>query len=205
MVGIKQSLAMTEGTDTVLSRREYLQTLEAFCQALQEALGRAGVVSDEALEVWRTCLTAHCLQCGIEITGEELFALSQPPSAERSSSKIGQLRLGYCACKSCKSCYYEVNFQTCSTLDWPVLLAQVESQQRSQPRQVLERTRFMSTTGVLLHWPAVQRLSLVLISFLLFLLARQWMIGGRIPWLREPQRFFANPDQTSFSTNSTHE
>jgi len=91
-------------TNTILSRREYLQTLEAFCEALQAALGRVGLVSDEAFELWRTCLTAYCLQCGIEITGEELFALSQPPSAERSSSKIGHRRLGYCARKSCKSC-----------------------------------------------------------------------------------------------------
>jgi len=77
---------MTKDTKTVLSRREYLQTLEAFCQALHAALGLAGLVSEEAFELWRTCLTAHCLQCGTEVTGEELFALSDRKSTRLNSS-----------------------------------------------------------------------------------------------------------------------
>jgi hypothetical protein len=36
---------------------------------------------------------------GTRISGKELFALSQPPTAERATAKIGRLRLGDCARK----------------------------------------------------------------------------------------------------------
>jgi len=182
-------------SDSVLTRQEHLQKLNTFCRALDKALARAGVVPRKSLEAWREAVGAQCVQCGIEVSGQELLALSQPPSAELDSAKICRLRLGDCARKGCTSYYYRLTFRPYLEVNWPEILAQAETI-KDEPAEQAPSKPARSTPGlsILWHLPAISRIGGVFLLVLLFLILRQWYIGGRIPLLREPQKFQAAPD-----------
>jgi hypothetical protein len=187
-------------TSDQVTRQEHLQRLYPFCQALAKALARAGVVPKNSLEAWREAVAAQCVQCGIEVSGQELFALSQAPSPELDSAKIGRLRMGDCARKGCTSYYYRLVFRPYQELNWPEILAQVET----ITQEPAQKTRSQSTSShlelsSLWRLPVTRRLGAVFVLIVVLLLVRQWSIGGRIPWLHEPEKFLAAPDSTAAS------
>jgi len=55
-----------------VERKEPLVGLERFCQALDQALGQAGLGAEEVLKVFCAATTAECPRCGIKVSGEEL-------------------------------------------------------------------------------------------------------------------------------------
>jgi hypothetical protein len=185
-------------SDPVLTRQEHLQKLNPFCQALAKALARASMVPKKSLEAWRAAVTAQCAQCGIEVSGQELFALSQAPSAEMDSARIGRLRLGECARKGCTSDYYRLTFRPYQELNWPEILAKLDTvtQEPAEPTRSASAPLELS---ILWRLPVTRRIGAVFLLIVVLLLVRQWSIGGRIPWLREPEKFLAAPDSTATS------
>ena len=169
-----------------------MQKLAPFCQALGEALSRSGLSPSQALEVWRAALTAQCTRCGIPISGEELFALSQPPG-ENPSPKIRRLSLGYCGYAACESYFYLLTFRAHPSLDWPGLLAKAEAIQAELERPVAARGRTAALAKRFLHSSLTRRVTVALALLLLLLLIRQWHTGGRVPLLREPEHFRVAP------------
>jgi hypothetical protein len=181
--------------DPLLIRQVPLLKLESCCQALTEVLHQSGLSPEASLEAWRAAVSAECVRCGIPISGEELFALSQPPSAERASAKIGRMRLGDCARQGCNSYDYRVVFRSHAQLDWPKLLAQAEElqQEKAKPPSAGFGWKEMGRLWVR-QCVACRRLWIPLsILVLLLLLWRQWYVGGRIPLLREPEHFRVDP------------
>jgi hypothetical protein len=124
--------------------------------------------------------------CGIRVSGEELFALSQPPSAEMATAKTGRLRLHYCARQGCDSCYYDVTLHLHEALNWAQVLApkKIEHEARSSrvSYETVARTANVALVGARKLWPA-------LVTLMLLLVLRQWYLGGRIPLIREPEKF----------------
>ena len=182
----------TEDSPTI--RQEHLQNLAPFCHDLRETLIRAGLGPDEILAAFRITVAAECVGCGIHISGEELFALSQPPSADQASVKIGRLRLGDCARQGCDSFYYRINLHPYPGVNWPKLLSEVENrpaeQPAAEPAQVAVQTRLLRVSNSRL----ARRVGIVLAAGMLLLIARQFYVGGRIPFLREPEHFRVDPD-----------
>src|SRR5262245_52532268 len=101
-----------------ITRQQYLYNIATFCRMLDESLRVAGFTSQQCSELFDTCISAECCRCSIKVSGEELFALTQPPAAERATAKIGRMRLGDCARKDCSGCYYNFVFAPRPQLDW---------------------------------------------------------------------------------------
>jgi hypothetical protein len=172
---------MTQELST--ERQQPLPKLEGFCRALCEALHPTGL---ELPKVFDASITAECVRCGIRISGVELFALSQPPSEELSSAKIGRLRLGDCARQGCNGYEYRLTFRSLPTLDWPKLISQADAIQQEQSPEYAVATKATKR----LHWRGTaRRVGVALGVVLLLLVLRQLYLGGRIPLLREPEHF----------------
>jgi hypothetical protein len=188
--------------------QQHLLRLEGFCRGLGHALCRAGLGPAQVQAVWQSSVRAECVLCGIRVSGEELFALSQPPSALYGTAKLGRLRLGDCARHGCDSFYYRLTFQNYPRLNWPALLAEAEAFQPEQPSPPKRR-------GFAFRLPALPdfgeysgfaRRGLVVLAAILFLLvARQWYRGGSIPLVREPENFHidAGPDVHPYQMESS--
>lgn len=187
-------------TSDQVTRQVHLQKLEAFCRELDKTLSRAGLLPDKSIQAWGGSVAARCTQCDIQVSGEELFALSKSPSAELASAKIGRLRLGDCARKGCSSYYYHLTFRPYPDLNWPEILAQTETI-KDEPAEQWPRELACISRGLSIFWlgPATRRLGGAFLLVLLLLIVRQWYIGGRIPFLHEPQKFQADPDSTPAS------
>jgi hypothetical protein len=175
--------------ETVTVRQEHLCRLADFCQNLETALRAAGSTPEQCLEVFRTAVFAECVGCGIQVSGEELYALSQPPSAELASAKTGRLRLGDCARNGCEAWYYRVSIAPYQQVDWPKLLAEVDAPE-NQGRTGGSTARWWGLLWErLVRWRMLPRIGVAFAAIVLLLLVRHWHQGGRIPLLREPEAF----------------
>jgi len=178
--------------------QQHLLKLEPLCRYLDDTLVDAGWPPERVRDAFLTSVSAECVSCGIPVTGEQLYALSQPPSADRAHVKIGRLRMGDCAREKCDSYYYRMTFQTFPGVDWPSLVSRFEkgepqpkaAEWSGKPRNWA--AKYLSTLRVPAHvWITLAALVLVIVM-------RQWYVGGRIPLLREPEHFKVDiaPEET---------
>ncbi len=183
--------------ETAIVRQEEIRKLEGFCRALAEALRRGGLGPENVVAAWRAGVAAECTRCGISVSGDELFALSQPPAAEHASAKIGRLRLGDCARNGCESYHYQLTFKLHGQPDWAALLLQGEAIRQEQEHPAggdgVHRRADSSLARLLWTSRRARRLWIALAAFLLLMLVRQWYLGGRIPLIREPEDFRVDP------------
>ena len=177
----------------VATRQEHLQKLYPFCQALDRVL--QNVTGEPSFPIWHAAIVARCVCCDIEICGEELFALSQPPSAERANAKIGRLRRGDCARAGCNSYHYLLSFRPYGELNWPEMLQRI-GREEDQPQS---RRKAGLAVWTLWSLPLVRRFTASCFFILLLLVLRQWYIGGRIPLLREPAKLAVDPTSAESS------
>jgi hypothetical protein len=171
---------------TPIVRQEYLYHIAEFCARLNQALCAQGLTPEKSIEIFQTCIFSECLNCSIRVSGDELFALSQPPSAERASAKIGRLRLGDCARQGCTGCYYRFYFTEFPNLDWQLALAQVDAPAQSEAKQSRMKR---SQAFWIFHFRTFVRFCFATVILSLLFLARQLYQGGRIPLVREPEHF----------------
>ena len=183
--------------DTAIVRQKEIRKLKPFCRALAEALRRRGLGTENARTAWRAGVAAECARCGISVSGDELFALSQPPVAGKPNPRIGRLRTGDCARSGCDSYHYQLTFKMQGQVDWADLLLQAEATQPEQEppagSDAAQRRLGASLAHRLWTLRRAHRLWIALAAVLLLLLLRQWYLGGRIPLLREPEHFRVDP------------
>jgi hypothetical protein len=175
--------------EPLIQHQEHLFHLGEFCVALRTAIAGSGFGPDQVREIFRAFVTAECVGCRIRISGEELFALSQPPAAEYASAKTGRMRRGDCARQGCDSYYCLIGFKYYAEIDWPTILGQVErvrSDPATKPAVVNCRP---SAWWALISAKVVGRTVTVTAVLLLMLLLKQLYQGGPIPLLREPEHF----------------
>ncbi len=178
-------------------RQEHLLKLESFCRSLREGLGRAGLTAEKSIEVMRSAVAGECVQCGIHLSGEELVLLSQPPLKTEESAKIQRLRLGDCARKGCDSFYYRMIFGRHMELDWTTFLNGLEQPEAKPAVVATEAAREISKPR---RSPILKYRFLIGVAIVLFIfIARQWYLGGRIPFIREPEKFRVDPGQEESS------
>jgi hypothetical protein len=173
-------------------RRQDLRQLEWLCRTLRGVFDRAGFDPAQVREAWDAGMRAECIRCGIHVCGEELFALSQPPTAEHSTVKIGRLRLGDCARQGCESFHYEIRFENLQNVDWSWVLAEVdlvEGQESGSSSNVTSPWKGLLDWRLVFGW----RVAMTCLALVLALLWRQSYFGGRIPFVREPEQFRVDP------------
>ncbi len=175
--------------ETATVRQEHLCNLARFCQRLDAGLRWAGMTPEQCQATFRRAVSAECTGCGIYISGDELYALSQPPSAELASTKTGRLRLGDCARQGCEAWYYRVNLWPQSQLNWPSLLAQIDLAEEEGQKPAALPAFWGPACKRLMHSPLLPRIGIAFFVVVVLLVARHWQQGGRIPLLREPEKF----------------
>jgi len=175
------------------ARQQHLQTFQPFCSAIHESLGQVGLKSEEVMEVFRVALSAQCVQCGIYVSGAELFALSRQSLEGGDTPKIKRLRLGDCARKGCDSYYYRLSFEPIAGFDWPTLLARADSARHEPTTTISATTAVPMVAKAPLQLVISRRAWIALGVILLLLVIRQWYRGGRIPLIHEPEHFRVDP------------
>jgi hypothetical protein len=170
-------------------REEHLQKLEPFCRALAQTLSGAGVKPEKTLEEFKASLTAECERCGIHLSGEELYALSQPPSEKYANVKLGRLRLGDCARQGCQSYFYRLTFRDSPSLDWPKLIARAEAIQKGETQASAPKVSTRETLRRTVFSSLALRVALALVLGVMLLALRQWYLVGEIPLLRHAEHF----------------
>lgn len=183
---------MSEATPGI--RQVPLPEFAECVRLLLAALTGNGLKAEQLTSLLDQAIHFRCAQCGLELTSDDLlpFAASAVP-AEEDNQKTSRLRLGYCARNGCPSRYYQFVYLPHPDVDWTAVFA--ESAQAAEQQRMAEIPEAKagkwslraSYLGFLLRLLAGTALILVL------LLARQWQIGGRIPFLREPAKYTIEP------------
>lgn len=182
---------MTQEPPTV--QQVHLYNLANFCAALDETLRQGGLTANESAAVWHVAVSAECLGCAMQVSGEELQALSQPPSVEAGSAKINRMRLGDCARPGCNSYYYRLQFQRDQRVDWPGLVSRVQTRVPEPIGLAPVRPRRRLPWRSWARPAFVRRLGIAVVIIVALLLVREWRQGGQIPLLHEPEQFRVDP------------
>ena len=172
---------------TILTRRERLGRLGELCQAIATSLHRAGLSSDLVFLSFRDLMSAECAQCGTRVPGEELYVLTQSSDGKDLSISLRRLRLGYCAQSSCQSFHCQLTFRSGEKVDWNARLAEAD-----RIVQDLEDSR--AGRGKRWRSELIRPAIVTVAAILILLLVRQLYLGGRIPLIREPEKWRIDPD-----------
>ena len=174
-----------------LVREKSIADLKRFSLALVELTTRCGGAKDKLAKSLAAAMSAKCVRCGTQVAGEELLALAAED--DKAPPNLLRLRENHCAREDCASDTYCLTLQRHPGLDWTLLLLQVERIQEEQARQAAiqrESTRLAERAA---HRGRTLRIALLVALGILLFLIRQWYLGGRIPLLREPERFHVDP------------
>jgi hypothetical protein len=144
-------------------------------------------------EILSQSLRVECVQCGIQVSAEELqqLAVSDSPSGE-VHPKLQRLRLGYCARQGCDSYYYEVHLENHPEVDW-------ESVVRKAGNLL---TDSKSAAGREHEHQKPRRLALFAGLGLLVLVAFAWLIHAHLLFAAKPHKYEIDP--ASMAPVSTH-
>jgi hypothetical protein len=176
-------------SEVAITTKEPLLRLQILCERLYQEIRKHGLTHEEAFAVLHSSVSAECVDCGIMVSGEELFAVSQPPVETETSPKIARMRLGDCARKGCNCLYYEFTFKPYPRVDWPSLLEQAKVVKEDKGSEAINGRKLLRALSV--HWNRglARRIALAAILVVALFVAHQYRYGGRIPLIREPERF----------------
>ncbi len=179
--------------DNYLVREEPIPRLEPIVFALSQAAKGCGESSEKVSAALRVALSAQCDRCGTRVTGEELLLLSGLPAAQESG-RIKLLRSGRCARRECPCDRYRLVFQNHPDLDWAKLFASGEKEPpepgetaAAAPADAPQTPKRTS------RWHTAVRVGILIVAVLLLFILRQLYYGGRIPLIREPEKFRVDP------------
>ena len=177
--------------DKYLIREEPIPRLERIVFALSQAAKRCGDSSPKISAALRVALSARCERCGEHITGDELLVLSGLPAAQEDA-RIKRLRAGRCARRNCRGDLYQLIFQNHPDLDWPKLFAGGDETAPLENPEV-QSAEPADIPNCHSRWRAPVRVGIVIAAALLLFVLRQLHYGGRIPLIREPEKFRVDP------------
>ena len=180
-------------SEPVHVRSQHLQRLGQFSLTLAEVLEQSATAPDKLREVLRGAWSGECVQCGIQVTGEELLALSKPAEAGEANPRVARLRQGYCARNRCDSYYYRLIFTPHPDIDWTRVLSQTEPQEAEHVKQADAECAAVEAAKRAVRRRMAGRVLVGVAVVALLLLIRQWFVGGTIPLVREPENFQVDP------------
>ncbi len=169
-----------------LVREPLLSELMQFIRALA-ACCLSG--SDETKKALSEALFAECMECQISVNGAELLTAGVMDPTVDPNSKLARIRLGYCARKACHSNRYRLKFYKHVDLNWDVLLPQLDAKMRDETEEA-DQTSGVIEEGRRAELIRYLRRIVFAFGLLLFIfILRQYYVGGRIPFLREPTKW----------------
>jgi hypothetical protein len=187
---------MAEPTQTapLPSRELHLSECPAFARHLAQALEAAEVTRDQVAPTLDRGLVCECVQCGIRLGGEDLLALSLAEEADLGTHvKADRVRQGYCARNGCSSYFYRFTFRSQAGLDWAKVLGVAQTKAvEAQAAAAVEAQEEKAAARSARHAIGFRVLAGIGLVVAL-VLVRQWIVGGRIPFLREPEQFTVDP------------
>lgn len=130
-------------------------------------------------------LSGDCIQCAIRMNGADLLSVNDEANRD---PRLERLRVGYCARNGCDSQFYAVATAPHPGVNWSALIT---------PGDVLHSTQIESEpTAPKVHIPfavrikgAALRTTIALAALVIVFIIRQYVMGGRIPFIREPENF----------------
>lgn len=182
-------------SDTFLVREEPIRRLERVVFALVETAKRSGEGTDSRLGAMRTALSGGCVECGQQVSGEELLALADLSVGKEAGARVLRLRHGRCARDGCQSDRYRLTLLTHRDLSWEKLLAQGDAVKEAQVEETADAGNREAEPAARhrVSRATIVRASILVAIGLLLLLIRQCYLGGRIPLIREPEQFRVDP------------
>jgi len=143
-------------------------------------------------------LTADCVQCGIRLNGNELFHLATTSfSSAETSPRLQRILQAYCSRKDCPSYYYQLDWVARGNLNWPKVREAIKSldvAEKQDTEDETEREADVDRAERRAAWGKTGlRLLAAVVAVLFLWAARQYYIGGTVPWLRQPESFTVDP------------
>ncbi len=185
--------------DDYLVREEPVRRLERIVFALSQAARQIEPQPDKVRNALRSALSARCARCGLRVAGDELLVLSQLPG-DQETIRIQRLRSGCCAREGCNFESYELHFQNHPDLDWPKLLSAREpaapaatAGAEPAPEAEAAAPAAAAPDPGTRHRHLAIRVGVLIGAALLLFVFRQLYYGGRIPLIREPEKFRVAP------------
>lgn len=175
---------------TIIDRQEHLEQLGAFFRKLEQPLKEVAASQGISLSQLHAAVSAECVQCGIVVPGEVLFALAETPAQDTGApdAKVSRLRQGYCARRGCDSYYYRITFSDLTGVNWQSALAAADVL-GDVPAPEPELPAAVEGRAPVPPWRLALTACLAASVLLLFLGWRQWYRGGTIPLVREAEYF----------------
>ena len=179
---------MSDSTqESSLSREERIGAVLEFSGVLAETLQAMEETGGKISPTVRAAFSAECVMCGSCVTGEELLAVADTSESAEVNANIERLRLGQCIRQGCDAARYRLIFQRIPGLNWRTIFERME--EVTAARKETARTQSKLGGWLSAHWRIAVGVGLIL----LVLLIRQWYLGGRIPLIREPEKFRVDP------------
>lgn len=170
-----------------------VDALPAAYRAAVEEGKRMGLSAAELSDVFNRHFGAECLQCGIQVTGEELGQLAlASPHDPPTDPRLARLLQGYCARKDCDSYYYRLVFQAHPKVDWNRVARATSGTPAPAPAAT-------PTSGDrpgrfwFLEDPRVRRVGIGIAILLVLLVLRHFALGGRVPFLHRSPKYTVDP------------
>jgi hypothetical protein len=113
--------------------------------------------------------------------------LTQPHDGKDLSVSLKRLRLGFCANPECQAFHCQLTFKPGDPADWNAGLKRTD-------RRLQDQEDSRAGRGKRWRSELVRPAAIALAAVVILLLVRQLYFGGRIPWVREPEKFRVDPD-----------
>jgi hypothetical protein len=180
-----------------INRQVGIEELSSRYQQLSNCLHDTGLVAGRAEELLGQSLQAVCVQCGLVLSGSELYQLvrsSEPNALPLASPKLQRVKQGYCGREGCNSFYYEIRLSPSSEVDWIGILESIalhepaDAQQAARPESVSARSTAASEKKIrktLLFAGAALVIILLAVKYL--------MSSDGLPGFRQEPKFQIDP------------
>lgn len=181
---------METGKETSQVTQVTIRELADFCAAVAEGL-RHDPNGAAVRPLVEEALSAECVQCGIRLAGTELLKLGEPTTEAAAegagNARVERLRIGYCARNGCESHYYRLTRGARAGLDWGKFASPAQELAGAAVSEQ-EKAGAQARRAANKQWNLL-RIGAALLFLLVVLLVRQIYVGGRIPFIREPEQF----------------
>lgn len=157
-----------------------LRELPTLAESFREAIARMPTPEKTRAAV-EEALSAECVQCAIKLKGADVLALP-----DGDDPRLERIRQGYCARNGCDCHFYKITRAAHPDLDWAKLLSETNASVQDQAavaaaEAALARKRLLKTKAL--------RIGIAIAALAAVYVARQLYMGGRIPFIREPENF----------------
>jgi hypothetical protein len=175
------------------AREEKVEALRDFSRDLAEICRRCDPNGGQTAQALSAALTVECVKCGIRVSGAELLAISAAADEANTSPKVKRMRLGYCARDTCEGLAYRIHFSDLPGFAWQAVYGLAETANCSRRELAAAEAAAALAQKRQVRRRYLMRVAVALGALVLLFVLRQWYTGGRIPIVREPEKFHVAP------------